>query len=214
MLPTPLIDHIPKEYRDGGEAATLALCTKVDAILEELKGSIALELRFFDPVGVPASGLDALGDMMAADLAYEDSSTVKRKKITEATRLQKNLGTWRESVKVLVDAQVGGDSKLYSGIRTDEWVVLGDGLETTGNSWTGMGGEDPLLEYGIRMIGGDEIGMAKGYVTIDVDSSALTPAEVAMLVASIRKQVPAYFRVTLGYMSGLTFVAYADGTIG
>lgn len=218
MLPVPIRDHLPKVLTEEGGDLLDAFCDKVDSILTSL-GEDALGLSDLrDPASAPAQFLEALGQMYAARLLPFDSEAVKRSKVANAVKSHKDRGLWT-SVKAIIDFVVvpfgSPGAEIFS--PTDEsaiWLLRSGLSSEPGGYMASMGCDGSDLLLGIFLAGEGSEYEIKGNVWIDVGLSTLTADQVEKIVASIEHEVPAYFRVRLGYVSAGLFVTYSGGVIG
>lgn len=213
MITSDFRKLFPKIYQDGQEPAMLALAGKMNTIFRAIEDDIKALATIHDPCRCPSWLLADLGHHLNANLQNTDSETTKRRKIETAISGHKNSGTWLQSVKTLIDSIIGGDSQIVTYVGFDDDVDCGAGDEPAAYYWSGEGGEDAGLPYGVYEYGeGLEEGV-KGVIKIDIDDSALTPAEVDDLKLQLRRHVASYMIVFLGYRSAGLFVAYANGMI-
>lgn len=207
MLPTPFINYIPKYF--NRDAALQALATKTDEHLA-LWRSDALDLNtIIDPVRMPETILDDVGEYLSAGIVNQDSERIKRQKIWDAISSHRLRGTWQFDVKLVVDRIAGGDAQLVSNL-TDAYWVLTDG--TTVNNWSAFGFQSLQGFDGIILTGGGDEEIFPGNVRIDVDNATLTPAEVEQIKAEILESA-GYLRIILGYLVAGEFVEYPNGRI-
>lgn len=152
MLPIPSIDYFPSAINEDEDIIALA-----DFLDKEFKkwydDSVNLE-TLKDPARCPAICLNAFGEWLSAGIKNRDSDATKRIKIANAIQNTRFLSTWFFSAKPIIDALVGGDSTIITGLSGDDMIITGDGNEPTGAFWFGIGGLDVDLEYGTRIIGG------------------------------------------------------------
>jgi len=215
LVPVPFIDHVPDEIKTGAGPLGTAMDDQINGLVDDAFGIEYLK----DPARAPAQFLEAFGYQLAADLQSGDSESVKRSKIATAQYANSMRGLWVESVKPIVDIRAMGDSRLFSGVGSDDFIICGKGDEPEGYYWSIIGGASASDPFGIRIVAGGGVAgygvdTFKGNVLIDVDNAALTTEEVAALVADLTLLVPAFFHVYLGYMSGSAFIAYPNGLIG
>lgn len=201
MLPIPARQYIPKAYRDT--PALKALAAKMDKSFEQLKDDATEAGQFINIDRVPSVALNALGNMLEAGLLRSDTERTKRQKIEAAIASHKNRGTWKFDVKPKIDIIAGGNAKLITGIGSEEWIVVGDGLTPDSYDWALLGGngED---EWGLAVLGGSTEPEVLGNVYIDTDDPGITSDQLDNIELSIADSIPAYFRIVL------TWKGYAE----
>jgi hypothetical protein len=206
MLPTPFLDHIPKDYRDDADSATTALCDKMDTILDEFLQSVFMELKFADSAAAPTGALDELGYMLGAGIVFGDSSTVKRQKIYSAVKSGKSRSLWTASMKAKIDLVTGHSSALWGWKSLYAWVEpAGTTTELTDTyKWASFGtnGTDGL---GIWEIGTFLEPAIQGNIFIDL-AYAASPADIVLIKNAIADDVPAYMIIHLGWVTAGFFV--------
>jgi hypothetical protein len=205
LLPLPIRDFTPPMEGDG--PLKRMLDRKIETWFDETFG---LE-RCRDPARMPQETLDEMGHLLAADIADGDSERVKRVKIALAIDHLKSRGTWAK-IKELIDALTGTDSRVYDNNTTqaeDQWVLMGgETMSSTVDSelFSIIGGKDASEPYGIKMSGGTTQDGDKGtliggpgIIYIDLIDGTLSASVQEAVKKELILQVPAYFRVFIGY---------------
>jgi len=209
LLPIPSIEAFPKAIKDNPEIQTLAgfIDAEIKAYFNSAFGLETLK----DPSRVPSQFLNEFGYFLSADIFPEDDDRVKREKILKAVVNNKLRGTWA-SVKNVIDSIVNKDSKILDFLGSDSFTLCGGYQISTDFIWSVLGGAGPT-NYGIRLEGNVGVVPQKGVILIDIDDSTLTTEQVETVKYNIINFVPSYFKVYLGYVSGI-FISYPNGIIG
>lgn len=152
LIPIPVIESFPATLRTSEEMQDLA--TFLDGEFARwLDDAIGLE-RLKDPARAPAVALNAFGEWLSAGIKDRDDDRTKRAKIAGALDNSKYLSTWVFSAKPMIDAHVGGNARIVSGIAGDDSILCGSTLDPVGYFWFCLGGLDASAEYGVRLVGG------------------------------------------------------------
>jgi hypothetical protein len=211
-----VLAYFPVRLRDEGDPATLALAARLDAYVAEWKAELLRESMWRDPVKAPSELLTEFAYMMAAGAQGSDSESLKRALIEGAVRRHKLHGLWDE-LKARCDAVTGASAVLWGIVDPDDWILCGDGVvEGSPNSlnWAALGTDGVELDYGIWLVGAGDEAVVSGNVYVDLGTSTATPEQILAIRGAVEFDVvPAYFIVTLGYSSGVTFVPYPNGVI-
>lgn len=210
ILPVPFKEFIPKIYHE--DPLSDALAEKADETIERLFSSTDGISFLRDPARAPAVALEEFGLMLEAGFVPGDSDSIRRQKIATAVEGHKRRSTWMNDAKPKVDAVAGGDSQLF-GVASDAWWVFTDGTDAASTDWSAFGFDSENGFDGIILSGAGDEGVFQGNIRIDVDNAALTAEQVEQIKFSIEDSAPAYMRVILGYVSGGSFVEYANGRI-
>jgi len=214
MLPIPFYEYLPNVYRDAKEPAAVALGDKMDELLKDWRKDVVAFGNLYDPERCPSVFLIPLGKQLQAGILSGDSERVKRRKIKSAIETNKLRSTWKFSTKLKIDAIVGNDSKIIQVVGADDWIIVGENNFPDSYYWSVIGGGSVDDNYGIRLVGTAGAEVIKGVVLIDIDDSTLSSDEVESVKLNIQDSVPVYFIVKLGYVSGGSFVPYANSQIG
>lgn len=235
MLPIPFVNYIPSFF--NRDAKLIALSDKIDSNLEEWKSDI-LELNtIIDPAKIDSQLLNDMGDYLSAGILARDSDRTKREKISNAIQSHKFRGTWAFDIKPTIDAIVGGDAILYTGLEdSSDGILLGQEATDPDMYWGTIGIDGIDGDLGFDIIGDfTEIEIA-GIFEIDVGSSDTTTytkvtsdgftkvtsdaktkvsftLNVPDLILALEDKIPIYFRVYLGYIQGGEFTRFANGQI-
>jgi len=207
MFPNDLIEDSTKN------TSGVALSDHIDDVYEDIDILIKKLLHIYDPGECPVESLEFLGNFVAAGVSSYDSERTARTKIAYAVSSHKKRGSWQQSVKPKIDSIALGNAVFYHS-PSAQWIWLTGFLgEDPTKYWAtfGVDGIDDLL--GIDIAGSWTEDIIPGVFYIDVDNATLTTAQVQQIVDSISyDDIPAYFRVILGYVSGGVFTVY--NTIG
>jgi phage tail-like protein len=206
MIPTEIIDFIPAYF--NRDAKLTAFANKVDSILAYLKSDTLGLNTLIDPMRIHSGLLENLGFFLNAGLNPEDSEAEKRYKIAKAVETHKKRGSFNDDAKLKIDLIAGGNSSIIRSFDKDDWILVGDGNESSAYYWAVMGC-DGIDGQGISLIGaGNEIEVA-GNIYIDVDNAALGAADQESIRLAMLDIVPAYFAVHFGYVNvGGQFIEY------
>jgi phage tail-like protein len=217
-LPIPALDYFPRAYWD--DTSMIALASRMDILFGEVEASIIAMRDRNSPEACPSQLLDELAYELAAGVLTTDSDATKRRKIATAVQVQKVRGTWEYSAKAVIDSIVMPLGSLGATLWTSwdtsaAWLLRANLAVEPLNFMASMGTDGVTANLGILLIGsGYEFEIA-GNVYVDLGISTLTAEQVAQVIAAIANEiVPAYFRVTLGYVTAGQFTAYAGGIIG
>jgi hypothetical protein len=152
LLPIPTLQFFPKALQDSTEIQALAsfLDTEFMAWFAETKGIETLK----DPARTPSVCMEEMGYWLSAGIASGDSDRIKRAKISQAIENQKLRGTWKYSIKPIIDNYAGGDSSIISVQGVDDFMLTGDSNDPVGYLWSLLGGLDDSVGYGILLAGG------------------------------------------------------------
>ena len=217
MLPIPFENFIPKMLKDTAttDDRAIAFIAKINDLLEEWRDEL-IELYYLkSPERCPNKFLSELGYWLGANLLAFDTEAEKRIKIESAVRRNVNIGSWENDAKIIIDGIAGGDASIVTGYYTGDWIMWGK-ESTDFDDYTGTLGIDGIDDdLGLDLFGAfDECGIA-GVIWIDVDNDSLTSDEVDKIVLNLDDTiVPAYFRVLLGYIDGVTGFFEVYETIG
>jgi phage tail P2-like protein len=209
LLPIPTSEIIPS--MEGSEHLTDMLDRQFNQWFEETVGLEYLR----DPARCPPQVLDEFGYILSADIANGDSERIKRVKIATAIDHQKARGTW-PSVKELIDAWSGGDSKIFDVFDIDDFILVGAQIKG-GTLWSILGGIEEESPFGIALMSGTGadgfiLNMEKGNIYIDVGLSNVSDEVIDKIIKTIINIVPAYFAVYLGYIKNGDFLFYGEVT--
>lgn len=203
MLPLPTIDYTPAALK--GDTDIIALTDFLDAEYmrwyQETKNLDTLK----DPARAPEVCLNVFGDWLSADIKDRDSDRTKRAKIYNAVENTKLLSTWDFSAKPMIDAHVGGDCSIVSGIVGDDMVLCGS-ADDPDYKWFVLGGLDVDADYGTRLVGG------AGIVTYS--TNIITKQQDQMLLCGIDCLSDVFSFGLGGLSSGASYGArlLGDGT--
>lgn len=219
IIPSDIIDHFPKLYRDNPDAGITALKGKINSIFLAINTDIDTINTFKDVIACPAQFLVEIGLMLNAGINYMDSEIIKRRKILSAIESHKKRGTWEDDAKLRIDAITGYDARITTSVDSSDWIMLG-GSDDPDYYWGTMGVDGIDNSLGLDLIGvGTEI-VISGNIYIDchygILTSTLTAEQIAQIVMELEFDVvPAYMRIYLGYYDAVgAFNVYADGIIG
>lgn len=219
-LPTPFEDHIPELLKNNlaNDAGGIALVNKADTDIQEWVDD-SLELYYLKwPERCPSALLAPFGEYLAAGINAEDTEREKRQKIYYAVQRHKSRSTWIHDAKPIIDGVAGGDSQILDrNGYFNEWINWGQEVSDPDNYTAVMGSDGIDDDLGIDLVGAGDENSINGIVWIDVDNDSLTTDEVQRIINSMDADVtPAYFKVVLGYLDGVTgvFTPYANGTMG
>jgi phage tail P2-like protein len=196
---------------EGSEHLTDMLDRQFSQWFEETAGLEYLR----DPARCPPQVLDEFGYMLSADIVNEDSERIKRVKIASAIDHQKARGTWL-SVKDLIDAWTGGDSKIFDILNIDDFILVGTNIRG-GTLWSILGGTSEESPFGIALMSGTDadgfmLDTGKGNIYIDVGLSNISDEIIDKIIKTIINIIPAYFAVFLGYIKNGDFISYREVT--
>ena len=206
LLPIPTIEHIP--LYDHSEA----LCNKMDKIFTEIQNDILDLKHLSDPLACKSVAINALGNMLNANLKPTDSEEQKRKDVSLAIENNKLYGTWIH-VKNIIDDICNGDSTILDKGSTDIWALAGDGSDidrSMKSTWSCFGIDQQSAQadtYGI-LLDGSKLIWQMGIFNIDVDNNSLTDDEITLLHEKLLPITPIGMILHIGYVDGEDFINY------
>ena len=218
MFPTPLIDYLPRGFRENPKDSTTEMCDEADDQLDSLTDDI-IGLKYLSDIErCPAGFLSYLGYLVNAGIINTDDDFTKRSKIHTAIATHKTRGSWSRQAKLVIDAITGYSAVITAEKDADDWIETGDGVLSVGSDWAIEGG-DGTAPYGFLEVGSGIESEIPGNIYIDchsgVTGAVLTAAQITQIRASIEWDVvPAYMIVYLCYHTALgELEIYPSGTI-
>lgn len=206
-MPSPAINYIPKQFSD--DLSGQALAAMLDVFIQQMySDTLGLRDRY-SPESCPSGLLEELAKTIGVNTFTTDSQAQLRARITSGVRNQSYKSLWMQDAFLRIKNITGVDPLLYVYRRLDDctWAFMAD--QSTPLTYASLG--DGVNYGGLDIEGaGTEVSFA-GNVYIDIGAGE-SPEQVARIVAELKDYVcPAYYYITLGYMSGTDFVPYAGG---
>lgn len=204
-FPTPAIQFILKECQPDPLAVSLA--SALDTAIGHVAGDISGMRDWLVPEACASSLVDELAYELGVDILRTDSEETKRAKIANGVKSQKYKGLWVQDVYPRIKNITGVAPVLTVYLDEPLWILLG--ANTGPVTWSIFGTDGVDTETGFDLQGsGTELGPG----SVQIDIGAGQSANVVRIVEELRDDVcPAYYIITLGYMSAGVFIPYAGG---
>ena len=199
---------------DDSDPVYNAIVTKANSCIAEWLQDILLLNRSYQPDIVNSALVDEIAYMLNANIAGEDTERTKRGKIAGAIRMHKQRSLW-QSIKVVIDSIMGGDSSLLTAEDCADWIFYGaDGNDNNTYNWGVFATDGITTEWGIDVFGTFIELVFKGNIYINCDNPTATTELVEQLKLALIELVPCYVKIYLGYSEDGVFNQYSNGVMG
>ena len=203
MLPIPLEEYITLQLRNelNDSIDGQSFVNKIESLIIEIRAEILEEYYLNIPYRTILEGLFELDYFLSAGVKPADSDYTKRKKVEKSVLGHKNRGTWDADVKIRVDSITGLDSDIHTSIKTEDWILVGDGTTPSAYYYATMGADNIDNSLGLELFGENQDGFFYINCHLGIYVSTLTANQIAQIIEDLKDDiVPAYFRVYLGYL--------------
>lgn len=218
MLPLPVRRYISRILIKNETPAVTNLIYRMQNHLQSWRQEV-LDLRFLNnPVRVNKNFIDELGALVAAPIRPGDTERTKRQKVAYAVRNHKKFGSWKDQIKLRIDAITGYDSELIESIDSGDWLLLGYESDDPDKYWATMGMDGIDDGLGIDLIGDFDELQIPGNIYINLQKGITTPVISPEILDKLISDLSdpdtgfavAYYKFFFGYIDAVgSFIIYA-----
>lgn len=185
---------------DRNDSNWLLLISKLDEFDNYVRRLIENLDTLYDYNRCPSYLLRYLGNFLYAGIENWDSDLTKRVKIREAVKRHKFSSTWVYDIKSIIEAFTGISPAYLYNFRTISFWVWDAGRFLTNDLGWNVSRWSASREFPNSKIWNTDRLNVKCVVFIDVNTDTLTNNQWAQLKIEVKKSVPVYMRVYLGYI--------------